>query len=84
MNCRAGQSLHLHGGPGSTESQVALPGRWKWDSPLSCIIGSDVDILLVDRAAHRDDPMEGEGAAPVHDTGVVVDIPDMRKKSCHV
>ena len=37
-----------------------------------------MDILLVDRATHRDGPMETEGAVPVHDTGVVADMPDMR------
>ena len=82
LNCSTGQSLHIH--DGLTETQIALPSRWKRDSPLSCMIGSDVDILLVDRTAHRDGPMEGERAAPVHDTGVIVDIPDMHnhKVSC--
>ena len=42
------------------------------------MIGPDVDILLVDRTAHRDGPMESEGAAPRHDTCVVADIPDTR------
>ena len=78
VNCSTGQSLHIH--DGLTETQIALPSRWKRDSPLSCIIGSDVDILLMDRAAHRDGPVVGEGAAPGHDIGVVADMPGMRNR----
>ena len=74
-NCRAGQSLHLHGGPGSTETQVALPGRWKRHSPLSCMVGPDVDILLVDRATHRDGPVESECAALCQSKTRVASVP---------
>ena len=79
MNCRAGQGLHLHDGLWSTEAQVALPSRWKGDSPLSCMIGPDMDILLVDCATQHDSPMESEAAAPPKHTAVVADIPDTRK-----
>ena len=79
MNRRAGQGLHLHDGLRSTEAQVALPRRWKWDSPLSCMIRPDVDIRLVDCATQHDSPMESEAAAPPKHTAVVADVPDTRK-----
>ena len=78
VNRCMGQSVHIHDRP--TETEVALPSCWKRDSPLSYIIGSDVDILLMDRAAHRDGPMEGEGAAPGRDIGMAADMPGMRNR----
>ena len=78
-NRTVSQSLNLHGGSRSTETQLALPRRWKWDSPLSCMIRPDVDIRLVDCATQHDSPMESEAAAPPKHTAVVADVPDTRK-----
>ena len=73
-NRTVSQSLNLHGGSRSTETQLALPRRWKWDSPLSCIIRPDVDIRLVDRTIHRDGPMESKAskAAALRQCGTTV------------
>ena len=42
------------------------------------MIRPDVDIRLVDRAIHRNGPMESEAAAPPKHTAVVADIPGTR------
>ena len=74
-NCRAGQGLHVHNGPGSAQTQVALPRRWKWDSSLRGVVCPDVNVLLVDRAFHRDGPVECEFAAPCQTQTRVANIP---------
>ena len=78
-NCRAGQGLHVHNGLRIAQTQVALPRRWKWDSSLRGVVCPDVNVLLVDRAFHRDGPVECEFAAPCQNQTRGADIPNVMR-----